>query len=64
MIILWIIYEKNLNKYFPQLKTEIFFTKRSINENMNFEMLVQIREQSYKLLPYQHMISIGGKFEE
>jgi hypothetical protein len=62
MFILWIIYVifherifKKYWKYFLQLKKETFFIRRSINDNMNFEMLVKIREQSQRLLPYRHM---------
>lgn len=63
MIILWIIcviyYEKFSKKhwkYFHQTKQETFFEHRSINDNINFEILVKIREQSYKLLPYEHIL--------
>ncbi|CAF4316835.1 unnamed protein product [Rotaria sp. Silwood2] len=69
MIILWIIYVifyekiyKKYWKYFFQLKKETFFVRKSINDNINFEMLVKIREQSQKLLPYKHIISKVDKF--
>ncbi|CAF3771831.1 unnamed protein product [Rotaria sp. Silwood1] len=69
MIILWILYiifyEKILKKYwkyFFQLKNENFFQQKSINNNINFEILVKIREQSYRLLPYKHMIYKMNKF--
>lgn len=59
MVILWIgyatIYEQILLKYFhPQTKS--FFTRRSINERINFEILMKIREQSSRLLPYKDLI--------
>ncbi len=64
MIISWIIYvivyEKILKKrwkYFFEMKKEKFFEKRSINDKINFEMLINIREQSQKLLPYKYLIS-------
>ncbi len=63
MVILWIIfvifYEKILQKYyrnFFSLKKENFFRRKLINDNINFEMLVKIREQSEKLLPYKDKI--------
>ncbi|CAF1240120.1 unnamed protein product [Rotaria sordida] len=71
MIILWMIYVifyekiyKKYSKYFFQLKKETFFVPRSINDNINFEMLVKIREQSQRLLPYQHIIFKVDKFKK
>ncbi|CAF1161654.1 unnamed protein product [Adineta steineri] len=60
MFILWINYvifhEKIYRKIFVQLKKETFFVHRPINDHINFEMLVKIREQSQKLLPYRYLL--------
>ncbi|CAF1029230.1 unnamed protein product [Adineta steineri] len=60
MFILWInyviFYEKIYRKIFVQLKKENFFVHRPINDHINFEMLVKIREQSQKLLPYRYLL--------
>lgn len=60
MFILWAIYvmfhEKIARKYsknFRQFNKQTFFVRRTITDHMNFEMLVKIREQSSKLLPYR-----------
>jgi len=57
MFILWIIsvifYQKILPKY---SKKENFFQQRIIHDNINFEILVKIREQSHQLLPYKDKI--------
>jgi hypothetical protein len=65
MLILWIgyviFYERIFPKYlknFFRIKTEKFFNRRSIHENINFEILVKIREQSHRLLPYKQLISM------
>ena len=67
MFILWIIYVIFYEKIFKEhwnhflhIKKDSFFIQRSINRNnsINFEMLVKIREQSQKLLPHKHVISI------
>jgi hypothetical protein len=41
-----------------QIKTQNYFNQRSIHENINFEILVKIREQSYRLLPYKDLTSM------
>lgn len=63
MVILWIgyaiIHEQILPKYVKKYfhpKTKSFFTRRSINERINFEILMKIREQSSRLLPYKDLI--------
>ncbi|CAF1064916.1 unnamed protein product [Adineta steineri] len=60
MFILWInyviFYEKIYRKIFIQLKKENFFVHRPMNGHINFEMLVKIREQSQKLLPYRYLL--------
>ncbi|CAF1020143.1 unnamed protein product [Adineta ricciae] len=62
MCVFWVVYvifsEKILRKYwknFFQSKRESFFVKRSINDHMNFEMLVKIREQSQNSLTNKKM---------
>ncbi|CAM4939242.1 unnamed protein product [Rotaria socialis] len=71
MVILWIIniifYEKIYKKYwryFFQIKKETFFTPRSTNDHISFKMLVKIREQSQKLLPYKYLISERNNFKK
>ena len=63
MLISWLIYvffyDQIFPKYFPklfQMKQKTYFTQRMISENNNFEILVQIRAQSNRLLPYQTLI--------
>ncbi|CAF0956607.1 unnamed protein product [Adineta steineri] len=60
MFILWInyviFYEKIYRKIFVQLKKENLFVYRPINDHIDFEMLVKIREQSQKLLPYRYLL--------
>jgi hypothetical protein len=65
MLILWIIYVIFYEQIFPkylknifQIKTQNYFYRRSIHENINFEILVKIREQSHRLLPYKHLITM------
>ncbi|CAF2150873.1 unnamed protein product [Rotaria magnacalcarata] len=43
---------------------EAFFTSRSTNDHINFKMLVKIREQSQKLLPYEYLISERNNFKK
>lgn len=64
MTILWIGYAifheqilpKYIRNYFHQHK-EKFFTHRSIDDSINVEILMKIREQSYRLLPYKTLIN-------
>ncbi len=56
MLILWIIYVIVYETISPEFQTENFFIRRTINEQINFEILVKIREQSSRLLPYQDRI--------
>jgi hypothetical protein len=55
LFIIWIIYVIFYEKIWKKnsKKKETFFSQRSINDNINFEMLVKIREQSQRLLPYK-----------
>lgn len=59
LLILWIIFDKKI----VVLKKEKCFVERIINDNnKNLEVLVQIREQSQKLLPYQNKIICPNLF--
>ena len=68
MTLLWIgyalFYEQILPKYvrnYFRQQREKFFTHRPINDSMNVEILMKIREQSSRLLPYKNLVTFQSK---
>lgn len=70
LLIIWLVYVlfyqtlfKSSWKYFYRVPDEQYFVRRSINENRNLDILVRIREQSQRLLPYRHIIPLDEQVD-